>query len=163
MDSCRVCDVDKYAIGTPNLSITTETDDCPICLKATLHKAPTSLPLLPERLLDAIKIFLSTFVFVVQSSSDSERVRRLSGLHDKRVTYLYVTISATRFTLLLFPSRLPPLSSSPNGSPPRAPDLRSIPNMFGWTSEENLVAAKKSLTYCLPRQGTQSTALSSSH
>jgi hypothetical protein len=37
----------------------------------------------------------------VQSSKDSEFVRRLSGLH-KCVTFSCVTISATRFTALLF-------------------------------------------------------------
>jgi hypothetical protein len=41
---------------------------------------PTSLPLLPARLLSAIKVFLSTFGCIVQSSKDSECVRRLSGL-----------------------------------------------------------------------------------
>ncbi len=41
---------------------------------------PTSLPLAPTRLLNAIKVFLSTFGCIVQSSKDSECVRRLSGL-----------------------------------------------------------------------------------
>jgi hypothetical protein len=70
MYSRRVSDMHKYAIGVPNLPIATEIDDCPICLKAKLHKA--------TQCNQGISI---DFGFVVQSSKDSERVRRLSGLH----------------------------------------------------------------------------------
>jgi hypothetical protein len=94
--------------------------------------------------------------FCRQSSKDSERIRRLSGLHGK-TCYINscVTISVPHFTVLLFAPRLLPSNGLPNGLPPRAPDLLLIPNMFGLTLEGNLVAAKKSLT-CLLRPGTQS-------
>jgi hypothetical protein len=84
-------------------------------------------------------------------------------LHDET----YYMLVRDHFSNALYgtalPFKLPPLSGSPNGLPPRAPDLRSIPNMFGWTFEENLVASKKSLTCCLLRHGTQSMAPNSSY
>jgi hypothetical protein len=71
----------KYAIGVPNLPIATEIDDCTICLKAKLvHKANKSTSSTRKATQCNQGISLD-FGFVVQSSKDSERVRRLSGLH----------------------------------------------------------------------------------
>jgi hypothetical protein len=80
MHSRRVSDMHEYAIGVPNLPIATEIDDCPISLKAKLHKAnkSTSSTRKATQCNQGISI---DFGFVVQSSKDSERVRRLSGLH----------------------------------------------------------------------------------
>jgi hypothetical protein len=66
----------KYAIGMPNLPIATEIDE----LKAKLHKANKSISSTrgDTQCNQGISI---DFGFIVQSSKESERVRRLSGLH----------------------------------------------------------------------------------
>jgi hypothetical protein len=66
----------KYAIGVPKLPIATEIDDCPICLKIKLHKANKSA--CSTQCNQSISIDAD---FVVQSSKDSERVRRFSVLN----------------------------------------------------------------------------------
>jgi hypothetical protein len=77
--SRRVSDMHEYAIGVPNLPIATEIDDCPICLKATLHKANKSNSS-TRKATQCNQGISIDFGFVVQSSKDSERVRRFSSL-----------------------------------------------------------------------------------
>jgi hypothetical protein len=42
MHSRRVSDMHHYAIGIPKLPIATEIDNCPVCIKAKLHKSNKS-------------------------------------------------------------------------------------------------------------------------
>jgi hypothetical protein len=119
---------------------------------------PTSPPLLPARLLSAIKVFISTSALPCDLPRTTRKLVASVAYTPTPITYSYITISVTHFTVMLFALRLLPSSGSPNGLPPRVPDPRSITNTFGWISEENLVAAKKSLT-CLLRLGTQSSRI----
>jgi hypothetical protein len=154
MHSRRVSDMHKCAIGVPNLPIATEIDDCPICLKAELHKAnkSTSSTRNADQWNQGISI---DFEFVVQSSKDSERVRRLSGLRDETCYVLLCDhFSNTLYGAALRSPRLLQWTTSSNGLPPRVLDQWWIPNTFGWTLEESLAADKKSLT-CLLKSGTQ--------
>jgi hypothetical protein len=110
----------KYAIGVASLPIATEIDDYPICLKGKLHDAnrSTSSTRKATQCNQGISI---DFGFIVQSSKDRERVRRLGGLHCETCYVLHthscVTILVTYFTVLLFAPSALPSSGSPNGLP----------------------------------------------
>lgn len=76
--------MDENATEVPNWPIATEIDICLIYLQAKLRKANKSA--------SSTRKTAATSVFVVTSV----------GCMAKRVTYSYVTISATHFTALLF-------------------------------------------------------------
>jgi hypothetical protein len=78
MHSRRVNEIHKYGISVPNLPIATEIDDCPIRLKAKLHKAKKNTYSTRKATQCNQGIYID-FGFVVQSSKDSERVRSFSG------------------------------------------------------------------------------------
>jgi hypothetical protein len=136
MYSRRVGDMHKYAISVPNLPIATEIDDCPICLKAKLHKAnkSTSSTRKATQCNQGISI---DFGFVVQSSKDSERVRRLSGLHGETCYVLLRDHFSNTYYGATPRSKAPPIEwpakwLATKGAGP------IIPNMFGWTFQEVL-------------------------
>jgi hypothetical protein len=85
----------KYAIGVPNLSIATESDNCPICLKAKLHEANKSTFLF-ARLLDAIKVILSTFALSCNLPKLASVFVTSAACMAIRVTYSCIIIPATR-------------------------------------------------------------------
>ncbi len=99
-------------IRIPNLPIATEIDNCTIYLKAKLHKAPTSLPLLPARLRNQGMIV--DFGFVVESSNDSECVHGLSGLRDEMCSVLLRDHFSNTLYGAAILSNAPPSSDSPN-------------------------------------------------
>jgi hypothetical protein len=74
MHSRRVRDMHKYAFGVPNLSIATEIDDWPICLKTKLHKVNKSTSSTRKATQCNQRISID-FGFVVQSSKQGQRSR----------------------------------------------------------------------------------------
>jgi hypothetical protein len=90
------------------LPIAAEVDDYPICLNAKLHKAnkSTSSTRQATQCNQGISI---NFGFVVQSSKDNERVRRLSGLHGETCyVFLHDHFSNTLYSAALR-SKAPPI------------------------------------------------------
>ncbi len=104
----RVSDLHRYVHGVPNLPMTTEIDDCPVCLKAKLQKSdrgkgPSSTATEP---LQGLSI---DFGFVVQGSKDSKRTEEYTGLNGETC---YCIISDHYSGMLYgktFASKAPPI------------------------------------------------------
>jgi hypothetical protein len=108
MHSRRVSDMHKYAWGTQILAIAIE--NFPICLKAKLHKANMSTSSTREA-----TVFISNVAWSCNLPKIASVFVAPAACIAKRMTYCCVTISASRFTALLFAPRLHPSSGSPSG------------------------------------------------
>ena len=80
----------KTASGLPaSSSVAHEIDNCPVCQKAKLTKAPRSKTS-SRRATKCFQGLSFDFGFIVQSSKDSKRLRRLQGFHGE-TCYLVIT------------------------------------------------------------------------
>jgi hypothetical protein len=153
---CQTC-------TSTQLAFRPEIYNYPFYLKAMLHRANKASSS-TRNANESNQGFSTDFCFVVHFPTIASVFVASAACMAKPIMYSYVSISATRFTMLLFAPRLLPSSCSPNGLRQTAPGLRSIPNIFGWILEGNTVAARKSLT-CLPRivNAVEQTAPNLSH
>ena len=108
MHSRRISDLHKYSVGVPKLPIATELEKCPICLHAKLRHANKSLED-SRRALQPCQGISADFAFLVQKSSDPNRLQRLAGLNGETCYCLIVDHKTKTLYGECFASKGPPV------------------------------------------------------
>jgi hypothetical protein len=107
--SRRLAQAHQFATGVPAISKPGPLDNCPICIKAKLHKAARGVDS-SRRATQCYQGLSVDFGFIVQNSSaDSARVKRLSGLHRETCYCLLVDHFSGMLFGQCFASKAPPL------------------------------------------------------
>jgi len=108
LHSRRVSNMHKFAIGIPSVPLNTDLDQCPICIKAKLHKAARGQSS-SRRATQCFQGISIDFGFMVQHSSNSERVQQLTGLHGETCYCLITDHYSGMLHGAVFHSKAPPI------------------------------------------------------
>jgi len=98
----------KFAIGIPSVPLDTDLDHCPICTRAKLHKAAHghNSSKWAKQCFQGISV---DFGFMVQCSSNSNRVRQLTGRHGETCYCLITDHYSGMLHGTIFHSKAPPI------------------------------------------------------
>ena len=103
-----VSNMHKFAIGIPSVPLNTDLDQCPICIKAKLHKAAQGQSS-SRQAMQCFQGISIDFGFMVQHSSNSEQVQQLTGLHGETCYCLITDHYSGMLHGAVFHSKIPPM------------------------------------------------------
>ena len=98
----------EHADGVPKVPIATDLDTCPICVHAKLRKAARGKES-SRRATQCNQGISIDFGFMVQKSSDEQRIKRLQGLHGETCYCLITDHHSGRLFGGTFCSKAPPI------------------------------------------------------
>jgi hypothetical protein len=104
----RIAQAHKYADGVPIIANATDLEKCPICARAKLHKAARGNQN-SRRATTCFQGILIDFGFIVQASANSNRLKRLQGIHGETCYCLIVDHFSGMLFGQCFQSKAPPI------------------------------------------------------
>jgi hypothetical protein len=129
LHSRRVSDVHKYARGVPSVPIAGELDKCPVCLHAKLRKAAAGKAD-SRRATQCHQGLSIDFGFIVQSSKDSARKKRLTGINGETCYCLIVDHYSGTLYGETFRTKAPPTDFLNRWLARHAPTRDAVPDRY---------------------------------